>query len=59
MRLLIRSLAGRHTILMSSHSLSEIEKTADRAALLLNGKLLGVRDIAETTDLEAWFLSVA
>src|SRR5262245_25015848 len=57
-RALIRSLAGRHTVLMSSHILSEVEKTADRAALLLNGKLLGVRSIAETPDLESWFLSV-
>src|ERR1700730_10677896 len=58
MRGLIRSLAGRHTILLSSHILSEIEKTADRAGLLLDGKLLGVRAIAETIDLESWFLSV-
>src|SRR5439155_1751301 len=47
MRGLIRSLAGRHTILMSSHILSEIEKTADRAGLLLDGRLLGVRAIAD------------
>jgi ABC-2 type transport system ATP-binding protein len=58
MRGLIRSLAGRHTILMSSHILSEIEKTADRAGLLLDGKLLGVRALADTADLESWFLSV-
>ena len=58
MRGLIRSLAGPHTVLMSSHILSEIEKTADRAGLLLDGKLLGVRAIAETADLESWFLSV-
>jgi ABC-2 type transport system ATP-binding protein len=58
MRGLIRSLAGRHTILMSSHILSEIEKTAGRAGLLLDGKLLGVRAIAEVDDLESWFLSV-
>jgi ABC-2 type transport system ATP-binding protein len=58
MRGLIRALAGTHTILMSSHILSEIEKTADRAGLLLDGKLLGVRAIGETTDLEEWFLSV-
>ena len=43
---------------MSSHILSEIEKTADRAGLLLDGKLLGVRTIAEIADLEVWFLSV-
>jgi ABC-2 type transport system ATP-binding protein len=58
MRGLIRSLSGRHTILMSSHILSEIEKTADRAGLLLDGRLLGVRAIAEIADLESWFLSV-
>ena len=57
-RTLIRSLTGRRTILMSSHILSEVEKTADRAALLLEGKLLGVRPIAEGPDLETWFLSV-
>jgi ABC-2 type transport system ATP-binding protein len=58
MRGLIRSLAGQHTILMTSHILSEIERTADRAGLLLDGKLLGVRDVADGVDLEAWFLSV-
>jgi ABC-2 type transport system ATP-binding protein len=57
-RTLVRSLAGRHTILMSSHILSEVEKTADRVGLLLDGRLLGVRSIAETPDLEGWFLSV-
>jgi ABC-2 type transport system ATP-binding protein len=57
-RALIRSLAGRHTILMSSHILSEVEKTAHRVGLLLNGKLLGVRAIADTPNLESWFLSV-
>jgi ABC-2 type transport system ATP-binding protein len=58
MRGLIRSLAGRHTVLMSSHILSEIERTADRAGLLIGGRLLGVRKIGEVADLESWFLSV-
>ena len=58
MRGLIRALAGERTVLMSSHILSEIEKTADRAGLLLDGRLLGVREIREDADLEAWFLSV-
>jgi len=58
MRGLIRSLAGGHTILMTSHILSEIEKTADRAGLLLDGKLRGERAIGDTADLESWFLSV-
>jgi ABC-2 type transport system ATP-binding protein len=58
MRELIRSLAGRHTVLMSSHILSEVEKTSDRVAVLLNGRLLGVRAMADTPDLEDWFLSL-
>jgi ABC-type multidrug transport system ATPase subunit len=43
---------------MSSHILSEVEKTSDRVAVLLNGRLLGVRAMADTTDLESWFLSL-
>jgi ABC-2 type transport system ATP-binding protein len=58
MRQLIRSLAGRHTVLISTHILSEVEKTCDLVTVLLNGRLLGVRRIAETPDLEAWFLSL-
>jgi ABC-2 type transport system ATP-binding protein len=58
MRELIRSLAGRHTVLMSSHILSEVERTSDRVAVLLNGRLLGIRAMAETPDLEQWFLSL-
>jgi ABC-2 type transport system ATP-binding protein len=42
MRELIRTLATTHTILMTSHILSEIEKMAHRVAILLGGRLLGV-----------------
>jgi ABC-2 type transport system ATP-binding protein len=45
MRTLIRSLAGTHTVLVTSHVLAEVEKIADRAAILLEGRLLAVRDI--------------
>ena len=45
LRTLIRSLAGRHTVLVTSHVLSEIEKTADRAAILVDGRLLAVHTI--------------
>lgn len=58
-RALIRRLAGRRTIIMSSHILSEVAKTADRVAILLNGALLTIRAMAETPDLEALFLSLA
>ena len=56
---LIRGLAGRHTVLMSSHVLGEVAKTADRVGVLLDGRLRGVRAMADTPDLEAWFLSLA
>jgi ABC-2 type transport system ATP-binding protein len=58
-RELIRSLAGRHTVILSSHILPEVARLADRVGILLNGRLLGVRAMADTPDLEAWFLSVA
>jgi ABC-2 type transport system ATP-binding protein len=44
---------------MSSHILAEVQKTADRVAVLLDGRLLGVREVAATQDLEPWFLSLA
>ncbi|RZN11632.1 MFS transporter [Bradyrhizobium genosp. SA-3] len=37
---LIQSLAGRHTVLMASHVLPEIEKIASRVMILLDGVLL-------------------
>jgi len=59
MRHLIRSLAGRYTVLMSSHILSEVAKTADRVAVLLGGRLKGLRAVDASTDLEDWFLALA
>jgi ABC-2 type transport system ATP-binding protein len=57
-RHLIRDLAGSRTIIMSSHILSEVEKMADRVAILLRGALLCVRTLAETPNLENVFLSL-
>ena len=39
-RRLIRELAGEHTVLISSHILSEIEVTCDRVVILHEGRLL-------------------
>jgi gliding motility-associated transport system ATP-binding protein len=57
-RNLIRGLAGRRTVIMSSHILGEVEKVADRVAILLQGRLLSVKSLADTPDLEALFLSL-
>ena len=48
-RRLIRSLAGTHTVLVTSHILTEIEKVADRAAILLDGRLLAVHALRADT----------
>lgn len=40
MRELIRGLRGDHTILLSSHILSEIERTCDRILMLHNGRIV-------------------
>jgi ABC-2 type transport system ATP-binding protein len=50
-RELIRSLAARHTILVTSHILPEIERVATRVAILLNGRLLAVRALAQDSGL--------
>jgi gliding motility-associated transport system ATP-binding protein len=39
----IRALAGERTVLVTSHILGEIERVADRVAILLGGHLIGVR----------------
>ncbi|HKU98946.1 MAG TPA: ABC transporter ATP-binding protein [Vineibacter sp.] len=57
-RELVRALGGTHTVIMSSHILTEVARTADRVAILLGGRLLGVRSVADTPDLEDWFLSL-
>lgn len=44
-RELIRALAARHTILVTSHILSEIERVATRVAILLDGRLLAVQPL--------------
>lgn len=60
MRQLIRSLARNYTVLMSSHILSEVARTADRVVVLLGGQIKGQRGVNPSdTDLEDWFLSLA
>jgi ABC-2 type transport system ATP-binding protein len=41
MRALIRSLGGTHTVLVSSHILSEVSETCDRLLVLHEGRLVG------------------
>ena len=45
---LVRSLAGRHTVLIASHILPEIEKIASRVMILLDGRLLTADALQES-----------
>ncbi len=47
MRQLVRSLAGEHTVILSSHILSEISETCDRILVIGDGKI-----IADGTEAE-------
>jgi ABC-2 type transport system ATP-binding protein len=54
LRALLRALAGRQTILIASHVLSEIERVASRVMILLDGEILtddALRHGAETARL--------
>jgi ABC-2 type transport system ATP-binding protein len=65
LRGLLRQLAQDCAVLVTSHILAEIERTADRAAILLDGRLLTVEQITRETAtpsppsrLEALFLDL-
>jgi len=49
LRSLIRSLKGRHTLVISSHNLQELEELCDAAAILDKGRLVRAGSMAELT----------
>lgn len=55
-RNLIRSFTGRHTILISSHILTEISRTCDRVLILHGGALVGDLSGHELESLEEIFM---
>jgi ABC-2 type transport system ATP-binding protein len=58
-RALIRSLAGRRTVLVASHVLTEIERVASRVMILLDGRLLTTDAMRETGQTRHLRLRVA
>jgi ABC-2 type transport system ATP-binding protein len=48
-RELIRSLAGDHTIILSTHILSEIENSCDKVIIISNGKLVATDTVRNLT----------
>lgn len=49
-RELIRSLAGDHTIILSTHILSEVEHTCERVIIISRGKLVAIDSVANLTN---------
>src|SRR3989442_14548198 len=49
-RQLIRSLAGDHTIILSTHILSEIEHSCDKVIIISQGKLVATDTVANLTN---------
>src|SRR6516162_706280 len=58
-RALIRSLAGRRTILVASHVLTEIERVASRIMILVDGRLLTTDAMREAGSARPFRLRVA
>ncbi len=58
-RALVRSLAGRRTVLVASHVLTEIERVASRVMILLDGRLLTTDAMREAGQARQLRLHVA
>jgi ABC-type multidrug transport system ATPase subunit len=54
-RTLLRELKGKHTLVVSSHNLQELEELCDAAAILDRGRLIQSGSMAELTSMEAEF----
>ncbi len=49
-RELIRSLAGDHTIILSTHILSEVEQSCERVIIISRGKLVAIDSVSNLTN---------
>ncbi len=49
-RELLRSLAGDHTIILSTHILSEVEHSCERVIIISQGKLVAIDSVANLTN---------
>lgn len=49
-RELINSLAGEHTIILSTHILSEVEHSCERVIIISQGKLVAIDSVANLTN---------
>ncbi|HWC96938.1 MAG TPA: ABC transporter ATP-binding protein [Candidatus Sulfopaludibacter sp.] len=49
-RELLRNLAGEHTIILSTHILSEVEHSCERVIIISRGKLVAIDSVANLTN---------
>jgi ABC-2 type transport system ATP-binding protein len=49
-RELLKSLAGEHTIILSTHILSEVEHSCERVIIIAQGKLVAIDSVANLTN---------
>ena len=49
-RELLRALAGEHTIILSTHILSEVEHSCERVIIISHGKLVAIDSVANLTN---------
>src|SRR5215472_12226068 len=49
-RELLRALAGDHTIILSTHILSEVEQSCERVIIISQGKLVAIDSVANLTN---------
>jgi len=49
-RELLKSLAGNHTIILSTHILSEVEHSCERVIIISQGKLVAIDSVANLTN---------
>jgi ABC-2 type transport system ATP-binding protein len=47
---LLKSLAGEHTIILSTHILSEVEQSCERVIIISEGKLVAIDSVANLTN---------
>ncbi|SPE42523.1 ABC transporter related [Candidatus Sulfopaludibacter sp. SbA3] len=49
-RTLLKALAGEHTIILSTHILSEVEHSCERVIIISHGKLVAIDSVANLTN---------
>ena len=55
---LIKSLAGQHTVVLSTHILAEVKTTCEHVLIVHRGKIVADEAMASITDLEAKFIQL-